>query len=139
MFCADGAAVNQGGERGAIASLREAHGLWIISVWYVSHRLELSIKDIEGIISIWYVSHRLELSIKDIEGIISVWYVSHRLELSIKDIEGIISVWYVSHRLELSIKDIEEMLLDVYYMYKNSPKKLRELKEIHDEYENNPI
>ena len=47
-------------------------------------------------------------------------------------------------RLELSIKDvlkgtpfvdIEEMLLDVYYMYKNSCKRLRELKGIHDEYE----
>ena len=82
-FGADGAAVNQGGERGAISSLRESYGLWILFVWCVSHCLELSIKDV---------------------------------------LKG------------TPFEDIEEMLLDVYYMYKNFPKKLRELKSIHDEY-----
>ena len=47
-FGADGAAENQGGERGAIASLRESYGLWITFLWCMSHRLELSIKDALG-------------------------------------------------------------------------------------------
>ena len=54
--------------------------------------------------------------------------------------EWIVFVWCVSHTLELGIKDalkdtafgyIDE-LLNIYYMYEKSPKKLRELSEIHD-------
>ena len=49
----------------------------------------------------------------------------------------------MSHRLELGIKgalkgtvfdDIDELLLNVYLLYKKSPKKLRELQTIHDSF-----
>lgn len=49
--------------------------------------------------------------------------------------------WCMAHKLELGIKDalkgtffdeVDEMLLRLYYLYKRSPKKLRELQEIHD-------
>ena len=49
--------------------------------------------------------------------------------------------WCMAHKLELGIKDalkgtyfnkVDEMLPRLYYLYKRSPKKLRELKEIHD-------
>ena len=51
----------------------------------------------------------------------------------------IIVSWCLAHRLELSIKDalnasffkrIDELLLQIYYVYENSPKKCVELKEI---------
>ena len=57
--------------------------------------------------------------------------------------EWIAFIWCVSHRLELGIKDalvgtvfddIEDLLLNVYLLYKKSPKKLRELQVIHDSY-----
>ena len=47
--------------------------------------------------------------------------------------------WCYAHRLELACKDafssplfkgIEEMLLRLYYLYENSPKKIRELEDI---------
>ena len=49
--------------------------------------------------------------------------------------------WCMAHKLELEIQDamkgtyfnqVDEMLLRIYYLYKRSPKKLRELAEIHD-------
>ena len=49
-------------------------------------------------------------------------------------------VWCVAHRLELALKDalsttyfkkVDEVLLRLYYLYENSPKKLRGLKELH--------
>jgi hypothetical protein len=51
----------------------------------------------------------------------------------------IIYVWCVAHRLELSLKDalrnscfdaVDEMLLRLYYLYENSPKKLRQLRDL---------
>lgn len=56
-----------------------------------------------------------------------------------EDIPWIIVSWCLAHRLELSIKDalntsffksIDELLLQIYYVYENSPKKCFELKEI---------
>ena len=50
--------------------------------------------------------------------------------------------WCLAHRLELSLKDalkstfftaIDELLLQVYFMYKQSPKKCSELETIEDE------
>ena len=57
--------------------------------------------------------------------------------------DWIIFIWCVSHRLELGIKDalkgtvfddIDELLLNIYLLYKKSPKKLRELQTIHDSF-----
>ena len=51
-------------------------------------------------------------------------------------------IWCLAHRLELSLKDalkssfftaIDELLLQVYYMYENSPKKCRELEVVVEE------
>ena len=48
-------------------------------------------------------------------------------------------MWCLAHRLELAIRDaikgttfdkIDDMLLKLYYLYKKSPKKCRELSEI---------
>ena len=48
-----------------------------------------------------------------------------------KDVPWVIVSWCLAHRLELSIKDalnasffksIDEMLLQIYYVYENSPK-----------------
>ena len=53
--------------------------------------------------------------------------------------------WCVGHRLELSLKDclkstsftdVDDMILHLYYLYKKSPKKLRQLKELVSLYEN---
>lgn len=53
----------------------------------------------------------------------------------------VIYVWCVAHPLELSLKDalqgtvfddVDEVLLCLYYL--NSPKKLRQLRELHDIY-----
>ena len=58
-----------------------------------------------------------------------------------EEIPWLIFGWCMAHKLELGIKDalkgtffdeVEEMLLRIYYLYKKSPKKLRELEEIHD-------
>lgn len=55
----------------------------------------------------------------------------------------VIYVWCVAHRLELALKDalqgtvfddVDEVLLRLYYLYENSPKKLRQLRELHDIY-----
>ena len=52
--------------------------------------------------------------------------------------------WCVAHRLELALKDalagtvfadVDELILRMYYLYKRSPKKLRQLKELVDIYE----
>ena len=47
--------------------------------------------------------------------------------------------WCVAHRLELTLKtaftDIDELVLRVYYLYKKSPKKLRQLNELVAVYE----
>ena len=48
-------------------------------------------------------------------------------------------MWCLAHRLELAVKDalkgtafddIDEMMLRLYYLYKNSPKKCRELEHV---------
>ena len=47
------------------------------------------------------------------------WCVAHRLELALKDaLKGTVS------------DDIDELLLRLYYLYKKSPKKLRQLKQL---------
>lgn len=55
----------------------------------------------------------------------------------------VIYVWCVAHRLELSLKDalqhtsfdsVDEVLLRLYYLYENSPKKLRQLHDLHHLY-----
>ena len=55
----------------------------------------------------------------------------------------VIYVWCVAHCLELSLKDglqgtvfhdVDEVLLRLYYLHENSPKKLRQLQELHDIY-----
>ena len=51
----------------------------------------------------------------------------------------VIYVWCVAHHLELSLKDalqgtVFDVLLCLYYLYENSPKKLRQLRELHDIY-----
>lgn len=52
----------------------------------------------------------------------------------------VIYSWCVAHRLELSVKDalqgtifddVDEVLLRLYYLYENSPKKLRQLRDLH--------
>ena len=54
--------------------------------------------------------------------------------------------WCVAHRLELALKDtlsnmyfreINELLLRLYYLYENSPKRLRALYELHTTYKQN--
>ena len=58
-----------------------------------------------------------------------------------QEMAWLVFIWCMGHRLELSIKDalkgtyfkmVDEMLLRIYYLYEKSPKKLRELKEIHE-------
>ena len=60
-----------------------------------------------------------------------------------KDVPWLIYVWCVAHRLELSVKDslegscfteVDDMLLRLYYLYENSPKKLRQLRELYEIY-----
>ena len=55
----------------------------------------------------------------------------------------VIYVWCVAHRLELAVKDaltgtifddVDDVLLRLYYLYENSPKKLRQLRELHKIY-----
>ena len=55
----------------------------------------------------------------------------------------VIYVWCVAHRLELSLQDalqgtvfdnVDEVLLRLYYLCEHSPKKLRQLRELHDIY-----
>ena len=48
----------------------------------------------------------------------------------------VIYIWCVAHRLELSLKgtvfdDVDDVLLRLYYLYENSPKKLRQLRDLH--------
>ena len=52
----------------------------------------------------------------------------------------VIYIWCVAHRLELSLKDalrgtvfddVDDVLLRLYYQYENSPKKLRQLRDLH--------
>ena len=56
-----------------------------------------------------------------------------------RSVPWVVTFWCLAHRLELSIKDalkstyfstIDEVLLRVYYLYKNSTKKCRELEEV---------
>ena len=60
-----------------------------------------------------------------------------------RELPWVIYVWCVAHRLELSLKDalkgtcfdaVDEMLLRLYYLYENSPKKLRQLRDLHQLY-----
>lgn len=60
-----------------------------------------------------------------------------------RDHPWIIYVWCVAHRLELALKDalkgtcfdsVDEVLLRLYYLYENSPKKLRQLRDLHSLY-----
>ena len=55
----------------------------------------------------------------------------------------VIYVWCAAHRLELAVKDaltgtifddVNDVLLRLYYLYENSPKKLRQLRELHKIY-----
>lgn len=55
----------------------------------------------------------------------------------------LVFVWCMAHRLELALSDalkntqfddVDNMLLRMFYMYHKAPKKLRELKEIHELY-----
>jgi len=57
-----------------------------------------------------------------------------------RDHPWIIYVWCVAHQLELALKDalkgtcfdsVDEVLLRLYYLYENSPKKLRQLRDLH--------
>lgn len=82
-FAADGASVNRGAREGVIGILQRTQP-WIIYVWCVAHRLELSLKD--------------------------------ALRNS-------------------CFQDVDEMLLRLYYLYENSPKKLRQLRELHSVYD----
>ena len=56
-----------------------------------------------------------------------------------ESVPWVIVFWCLAHRLELALEDalkgtlfsaVDEMLLRVYYLYKNSPKKCRELEEV---------
>ena len=56
-----------------------------------------------------------------------------------ESVPWVIAFWCLAHRLELALKDalkgtlfsaVDEMLLRVYYLYKNSPKKCHELDEV---------
>ena len=59
------------------------------------------------------------------EWLVFGWCVAHRLELSLKD------------RLKAtSFTDVDDMILHLYYLYKKSPKKLRQLKELVSLYKN---
>lgn len=58
------------------------------------------------------------------------------------EIDWIFWMWCLAHRLELAVKDalkdssfalIDELLLRLYYIYQNSPKKCRELADIIDD------
>ena len=52
------------------------------------------------------------------------WYVAHRLELALKDaLKG------------TAIDDTDGLLLRLYYLYKKFPKKLRQMKQLRDLYE----
>ena len=62
-----------------------------------------------------------------------------------KSNERLVFGWCVAHRFELSLKDslkatsltyVDDMILYLYYLYKKSPKKLRQLKELVSLYEN---
>ena len=55
----------------------------------------------------------------------------------------VVYLWCVAHWLELALKDalqgtifdaIDEVLLRLYYLYENSPKKLRQLRDLHQMY-----
>ena len=57
--------------------------------------------------------------------------------------EWLVFIWCIAHRLELALSDaltgtvfddIDEMLLRSYYLYQKAPKKLRQLRELHDMY-----
>ena len=69
------------------------------------------------------------------------------IRMFLEDYEWICFIWCFSHRLELALKDslkeffdpVDESLRHLYYLYKNSSKKLRELKNLYpllkDQYE----
>ena len=48
------------------------------------------------------------------------WCLSHRLELAIKE------------AIQIEIKDVETVMRDLYYIYQNSEKRLRELRSLRD-------
>ena len=43
-FSADGASVNRGDRNGVISLMQEKHP-WVLFLWCIAHRLELSLKD----------------------------------------------------------------------------------------------
>ena len=45
FLCSDGASVNSGFKKGVAAKLRETDLPWLVFVWCLSHRLELTLKD----------------------------------------------------------------------------------------------
>ena len=53
-------------------------------------------------------------------------------------------IWCIAHRLELALsnalkttmfQEVDDMLLKMYFLYKKAPKKLRQLEELHDLYQ----
>ena len=53
-------------------------------------------------------------------------------------------IWCIAHRLKLALSDalktiefqeVDDMLLKMYLLYKKAPKKLRQLEELHDLYQ----
>ena len=72
--------------------------------------------------------------------------VNRGLKSSVKtkfreDIPWLVFGWCIAHKLELGVQDalkgtyfdkVDKLLLHNYYLYKQSPKKLRELSDIHD-------
>lgn len=82
-FCSDGASVNRGCKE-SIKTVLQEKSPWMIFLWCVAHRLELSLAD--------------------------------ALEST-------------------SFDSVDEMLRQLFYLYKRAPKKYRQLKEIHEEYE----
>ena len=82
-FCSDGASVNRGCKESIKTALQEKSP-WMVFLWCVAHRLELSLED------------------------------------ALKS---------------TSFEAVDEMLRQLFYLYKKAPKKYRQLKEIHDEYE----
>ena len=54
-----------------------------------------------------------------------IWCIAHRLELGSNDALG-----------STEFKEVDERLQQMFYLYRNAPKKLRQLKALHDTYTN---
>lgn len=99
-----------------------------------------------------YIIRLVDLKYSNAAGIVSAIKSSFESIGLTKD--GVISIlqrklpwvgylWCVAHRLELALKDalqgtifdaIDEVLLRLYYLYENLPKKLRQLRDLHRMY-----